>query len=328
MSLPLCARAREGADAAAPGLPMGAREHPGGARRAPLDGGRWHFQHGPIDLVIGADGDAPAVAAALQAAWQRIIAILPELAAELPLLRRPARGACLLQGAVARRMFEACSAHAPDFITPMAAVAGSVADELIACFDRPGVSRAYVNNGGDIALHLAPGQTWRVGLFSDLARYAGQAAVAMDGEFALHAALPVRGVATSGWRGRSFSMGIADSVTVLAATAAAADAAATMVANEVDAEHPAVRKAPADSLKDDTDLEGRLVTVQVGTLPRQVVQDALRRGLAKARQLERRGLIHGAVLMLQGSAAGTKGICMNESIHDGMERPKGTLCLT
>ena len=41
---------------------------------------------------------------------------------------------------------------------------------------------------------------------------------------------PVRGVATSGWRGRSHSLGIADSVTVLAATAAMADAAATVIA--------------------------------------------------------------------------------------------------
>ena len=35
--------------------------------------------------------------------------------------------------------------------------------------------------------------------------------------------MPHRGVATSGWRGRSHSLGIADSVTVVARNAAAAD---------------------------------------------------------------------------------------------------------
>ena len=41
------------------------------AERKPLPGGRWHFQHGPIDIVIGADGDAQAVEAAHEAAWKR-----------------------------------------------------------------------------------------------------------------------------------------------------------------------------------------------------------------------------------------------------------------
>ena len=42
------------------------------------------------------------------------------------------------------------------FITPMAAVAGAVADEILQAMRRAApLARAYVNNGGDIALHLA-----------------------------------------------------------------------------------------------------------------------------------------------------------------------------
>ena len=68
----------------------------------------------------------------------------------------------------------------------------------------------------------------------------------------------MRGVATSGWRGRSFSLGIADAVTVLAATAAAADAAATIIANAVDLPgHPAIARRPASELEDDSDLGDR-----------------------------------------------------------------------
>ncbi|MFL6693749.1 MAG: UPF0280 family protein, partial [Ramlibacter sp.] len=58
------------------------------AQRQFLPGGRWHFQHGPIDIVIGADGDVRAVEAAHEAAWERFTTVLEELVAELPHLRR------------------------------------------------------------------------------------------------------------------------------------------------------------------------------------------------------------------------------------------------
>jgi ApbE superfamily uncharacterized protein (UPF0280 family) len=270
------------------------------AQRALLDGGRWHFQHGPIDLVIGADGDAAALAAAHDAAWQRFQTVLPELVAELPTLRLPVRGPCPLQGVIARRMWHACRPHHSAFITPMAAVAGSVAQELIGCYTRDGIARAWVNNGGDIALHLAPGASVRVGLFADLARL-DPTDVAVDGHFDVPHDLPVRGVATSGWRGRSFSLGIADSVTVLARTAAQADAAATMIANAVDVVDARIRRAPANALKDDSDLGETLVTVDVPPLPPELVQCALQAGRRRAHELQRNGLIHAAVLVCQSA---------------------------
>jgi ApbE superfamily uncharacterized protein (UPF0280 family) len=110
----------------------------------------------------------------------------------------------------------------------------------------------------------------------------------------------VRGIATSGWRGRSFSLGFADSVTVLAADAASADAAATMIANAVNVEHAAIQRAPASSLKDDSDLGDLPVTVEVGILPASVVQQALLEGAVQAASLLRQVLIAGAVLTLQG----------------------------
>src|SRR5438094_2192318 len=94
------------------------------AQRHLLPDGRWHFQHGPIDIVIGADGDALALKLAHEAAWQRFRSVLHELVAELPTLRRPVMGPCPLQGAIARRMWWACRPFHADFITPMAAVAG------------------------------------------------------------------------------------------------------------------------------------------------------------------------------------------------------------
>jgi ApbE superfamily uncharacterized protein (UPF0280 family) len=268
------------------------------AQRAPLPEGRWHFQHGPIDIVIGADGDAAAVAQAHAAAWRRFETVLPELVAELPTLRLPVRGPCPLQGVIARRMWHACRPHHSVFITPMAAVAGAVAQELIGCYAIEGVQRAWVNNGGDIALHLADGASVRVGLYADLARLDSMC-VEVDGRFEIRAEMPVRGIATSGWRGRSFSLGIADSVTVLARTAAIADAAATIIANAVDVLDARIRRAPANTLKDDTDLGDLAVTVDVPPLEPALVERALQAGAERARALQRAGLIHGAMLVCQ-----------------------------
>jgi hypothetical protein len=269
-----------------------------------LPDGRWHFQHGPIDLIIDADGEPAAVAAALESAWTRFQAVLSELVRELDRLRSPVQDALAVEGTVARRMVAACWPHRAQFITPMAAVAGAVADELIEFFRaRAGVRRAYINNGGDIALHLSPGSSFRVGLFADLSRVERRAVLDLDGDFEVAADMPVRGVATSGWRGRSFSLGIADSVTVLGRCAAEADAAATMIANAVTAEDPAIVRRPACELKDDTDLGERLVTVAVGLLGDATIEQALRAGRAHAQVLLEAGTIAGAVLCLQGAVA-------------------------
>ncbi len=265
----------------------------------------WHFQHGPIDLVMVADGAAPAVASAFEAAWQRFETILPELVAELPVLRRAVVGGCPVQGVIARRMWQACAPFQTGFITPMAAVAGAVAQELIACFEHGGIHRAWVNNGGDIALHLAPGTSARIGLFADLARFDPRASqLGTDANFVVHAALPVRGIATSGWRGRSFSLGIADSVTVLACTAAQADAAATVIANAVNVVDARIERRAANALQDDSDLGDIDVTVGVPVLEVALIDGALREGRLRALELQRAGLIHSAVLVCQGRLVG------------------------
>lgn len=276
------------------------------AQLSALDGGRWHFNHGPIDIVAEAHGDPYAVTAAHDAAWARFVHVLDELVRELPLLRLPVTDRMRPRGVVGQRMWDACAAFSPMFITPMAAVAGSVAQELIAFYDRPGIERAWINNGGDIALHLAPGQSARVGVFADIARFDwrnhgdGGGMLTTDGQFELHASQPVRGVATSGWRGRSFSLGIADSVTVLAATAAQADAAATVIANAVDVDDAAIQRRPASECKDDSDLGDTLVTVDVPPLAPSQVQSALDTGAVCARVLQKGGLVWAVLLVCQG----------------------------
>ena len=250
-----------------------------------LSGGRLHLNRGPIDLVIRAEG--PGAAAAYRAALARFDGMLEALVAELPALRSGDGGP--VRGDVARAMAAAVAPFRPLFITPMAAVAGAVADAVLAAMVEAGaLTRAYVNNGGDIALHLGGGARFDV-------------AMAAGGSVSLGHGDGVGGVATSGWRGRSQSLGIADAVTVLARTAAEADAAATMVANAVDLPgHAAVTRVPAVAVKADSDLGQRLVTVGVGPLSGAEVAEALARGAGYARAALERGLILGAALVLQG----------------------------
>jgi uncharacterized protein len=274
--------------------PVAERHHGGPAARL-LPDGRLHLQHGPIDLIIEAIGEPTEVTLAYRQAWLRFQDILGRLVDELPLLRRPVGDDHPgVVGPVARRMLEACQPHADIFITPMAAVAGAVADEMLAALlAGRRLAKAYVNNGGDIALHLAAGETLAVGVVGDAD------CPVIDGIATITAAMPVRGIATSGWRGRSFSRGIADAATVLARDGAAADAAATLVANAIDLDHPAVARARACDLDETSDLGERFVTTAVGRLEPDDVALALAHGVTCAETMRRAGLICGAVLVLQ-----------------------------
>ena len=254
------------------------------------------LQHGPIDVVLQAWGDAAEVEQAYAQARARFATILDELVSELPRLREPVGDTYpLFKGTVARRMAAAVWPHRAAFITPMAAVAGAVAEELLqALVAGRRLEKAFVNDGGDIALHLPPGATLRAGVVNDILDPAIDATTEVRHEH------PVRGIATSGWRGRSQSLGIADAVTVLAASAAQADAAATLIANAVNVDHPTIARRPAREVKEDSDLRDLAVTVAVGALPAALASQALENGLAAARTMLRAGLIAGAYLALQG----------------------------
>ncbi|WP_395019865.1 UPF0280 family protein [Dongia sp.] len=263
---------------------------------------RLHLQDGPIDLIAEAFGAAEEIEIAYRAAGARFITILDELCAELPLLR--SAGAARPVGIVAQRMWDAVAPFASaQFITPMAAVAGAVAEEVLGAMTNAGsLQRAYVNNGGDIAVFLAKGETLRIGMV-DRPDYPS-----MFGSLFLASDQPVRGIATSGWRGRSFSLGIADAVTVLADTAAMADAAATIIANAVDLPgHAAIERRAAQDLAPDNDLGARPVTVAVGTLTEAEKAAALERGCRAAEMCLDRQLIRAVALHLGGQTRQVEG---------------------
>jgi uncharacterized protein len=250
-----------------------------------LDQRRLHLNHGPIDLIVEAWGRDRVQA--LAQAEARFQTVLDELVGELDMLRAPL-GMVVPQGAIAGRMARAVAPFSV-FVTPMAAVAGAVADEVCTAMCAGLVlERGYVNNGGDIAVYLAEGQRL-------------DAAIAGFGLVTMAADQAARGLASSGWRGRSHSLGIADTVSVLARDAAAADVAATLIANAVDLpDHPAVKRQRADDLQPDSDLGARLVTVDVGALNAVDIATALDAGEVAAQAMLAEGRILAAALFLGG----------------------------
>lgn len=262
------------------------------------DGRRLHLHDGPIDLIVEAFGEPNNVNAAYRAAAERFVDVLDELCSELAFLRKATiLDGHLPSGVVARRMVAAVRPYCERaFITPMAAVAGAVAEEILGAMAAAAwLSRAYVNNGGDIALHIAAGERFVIGMVERPDRPSLFASATLD------SAQPARGIATSGWRGRSFSLGIADAVTVLADTAAMADAAATIIANAVDLPgHPSIVRVPARNLAPDSDLGDRLVTRQVGELSSDEIRAAVEAGATVANSLLGDGLIRSAALHLHG----------------------------
>lgn len=266
------------------------------------DGRRLHMHDGPIDLIVEAFGEAREVEAAYNAASRRFCSVLDELCGELEFLRRPARAdAELPSGPIAQRMVAAVTPYASQiFITPMAAVAGAVAEEILAAMiANANLSKAYVNDGGDIALHLSDGGTFVVGMVDGMVERPDRAS--LFGTTTIRDSNPIRGIATSGWRGRSFSLGIADAVTVLADSASAADAAATVIANAVDLPgHPGIGRVRACDLAPDSDLGERMVTQSVGRLDQREIAAALQAGIDLAESLYASGLVRAAALNLQG----------------------------
>lgn len=273
-----------------------------------VSGGRLHLQHGPIDIIARAWGSEAEINAAYGQASARFIGVLEEIVADLAVLRRPLDGATpLIRGAVPRRMVAAALPFADRFVTPMAAVAGAVADEVLAAMIAGrDLERAYVNDGGDIAIHLIPGHSLKAGIVDDQDR------PHVDADALLTADLPVRGLATSGWRGRSLSFGIADAVTAFARDAATADVAATLIAGAVDADDPAIERRRACDVHDDSDLGERPVTVAVGPLEESSIVTAMNAGVNLAKDYRARGLISHAYLALQNRR---RVVALNKHTH-------------
>jgi len=177
----------------------------------------------------------------------------------------------------------------PD-LTPLVAVAGATSDMVADYLLNTKATKIIVNNGGDIAIRLREGDSAIVGLRLNLMRPDYEYLALIDRDC---------GICTSGIGGRSFTLGVADGVTVIADQASMADAAATFLGNKTVVNSPKIKKVLAESVYPDTDLLGVEVTQSVGALSEDEIETALSKGKKEAINVMERNLIYGAIISVK-----------------------------
>lgn len=258
---------------------------------------------GPMRMFIEGSIHGNPHPEACSRAANEAIGFLEQIAKHMDMAKTPARMlAEPPRHLLIHSMWSAVTAVGDPDLTPMAAVAGTIADATADFLVYQGLTRVVVNNGGDVAIRLTAGETLTVGIRPDLN------AEQITHRVMIAEEMNIGGVCTSGLGGRSFTRGVASATTVFAGSAAIADAAATAVANATYIPSPAVQRRVADYIYPDTDLKGVEITATVGHLSEDEALTALSQGLNRAEALVERILITGACITVQGKTQCTKGI--------------------
>jgi uncharacterized protein len=260
-----------------------------------LDSGAVMAECGPMRLIISSFvGKVPQREMNIRAA-REAFRFLAGVSAVKDRLRHPLKVIPDdLTDPVAREMVRSTCVIGDEQLTPMAAVAGSLADATADFLFHRGMTRVIVNNGGDIAVRLTAGQEIRVGVREDVTLDSWSRVIALD------ASRNSWGVATSGLGGRSFTLGIASAATVIATRASVADAAATAIANASFVEDPNVLRCSAEEIDPATDIPGLPVTVKVGEMKESSRRIAVDQALAFAEKLMARKVVLGSFVAVGG----------------------------
>lgn len=259
-----------------------------------LPDGRVFVDYGPVSMVITARRQGSPTPSLAEAAFPLIESSLAEIAAALPVLRQaPGEGDFSGLEGLPRVMAEAVLAAGEETLTPMAAVAGTVADAVADWVYAQGADMVAVNNGGDVALRLGPGQQMRMGILPEL-----------DGKISqvitLRAKDGIGGVCTSGLGGRSLTRGIASSVTVFSRRCALADACATHLANCSYVASPRVHTCLAGEIEAESDIAGLRIVHQVEMLEEAEIRQGLEQVRREAARQHGRGNLLFAAADIQG----------------------------
>lgn len=254
---------------------------------------------GPMRLVIAAwSGQIPQKEVCIRAAREAFIILerVSRQRKELSLYYRPSSEK--ITDSPAGQMIQSVLTVDHE-LTPMAAVAGTIADSVADFLIRQGMTRVIVNNGGDIAIRTTSGTSVRIGIRAEMARNRIVDIITLGDE------QRTWGVATSGVEGRSLSRGVASAATIIAPTASLADAAATSVANASYVKDDSVIQQPAETLDPQTDIPGISVTVRAGPFSEQKKDEALAGALKKVHALIDKKVIYGAYIAVDGKTAMT-----------------------
>ena len=266
-----------------------------------LSNGTVLVDYGPMRMFISVfEKGKPLVTLAKEGA-HLAMRVLEDLAKFLPLIKRKSKELEIEDTfpEIVRRMIEATKKMEEPDLTPLAAVAGAASDMVADFIFGRGGTKIIVDNGGDIAIRLREGEVARVGVKMEIDAKQPTYLISID------PTMGIGGVATSGLGGRSFTKGIASAATALSQTAAFSDAAATVIGNFTNVENPNIVRSLAEKIYPDTDIAGEWVTIKVGKLSQEKIEEALNKGLLKAYSICQKGLIKGALVALQGNVVWT-----------------------
>jgi ApbE superfamily uncharacterized protein (UPF0280 family) len=185
-------------------------------------------------------------------------------------------------------------------LTPMAAVAGTIADAVADFLFKRGMTKVVVDNGGDVAVRLGKGTSVNIGIRPEIGAQQISNVITLDSR------TPSWGVTTSGLGGRSFTRGIASAATAIARCASVADAASTAIANASFVKDEGVIQQQAEDIDPETDLAGFPVTMKVAPLSKEKIARAVSSAMERAETLIDKDIIFGAFVAVQGEVAMTR----------------------
>lgn len=254
------------------------------------------LDYGPIQMVIMASRQGIPMEQEIVRAGHHAINLLTELSEHLGVARKYVGNIKNehYYPEILRSMIETARSTDEKKVTPMVAVAGTFSDLVADYLFEQGATKVMVNNGGDIAIRLNSGEATNVGLVPKIG------ASTFTHTFNIDSEDNIGGVATSGLGGRSFTLGVADSVTVFGQRCREADAAATLIANKVTVPHEGIKRVKAEELDPNTDIVGQMVTCEVPEFSKEQKIAALNNGKEFGKKLVDLGTIVGFVIFMQG----------------------------
>jgi len=247
---------------------------------------------GPLHMTVMVSDKGRPLSESAKSGAAFAIEILKQQANWLPVIKKRVLDLSVSEAypeVINKMIYASLCVNDPSF-TPLAAVAGATSDMVADYVARIGATKIIVNNGGDIAVRLREGDTATIGLRLNLMRQDYDYVTLVDRDC---------GICTSGFGGRSFTLGVADGVAVISDQASVADAAATFLGNKTVVDSPSVRRILAESVYPDSDLVGMEITASIGVLNEGEIETALHSGKKETLRLMRKGLIHGAVISVK-----------------------------
>lgn len=226
-------------------------------------------EYGPITMVITIEDAKESLEQTRKRIAKTVYYILEELAEDMQSLKSyPVGEVYLGKSQIAKNMWKSVKMTGHRWLTPMAAVAGSVADKVADVIEATGAEKIIVNNGGDISIRIKKDHQVKIGVRNSLGAKAEIEAYNITYQS------PIRGIATSGFGGRSYTQGVADSLTVFAGSASVADAFATYLANMTHISSKHVKEQLVGTFDPESDIADQRVVTEIGDLDKEEIERA------------------------------------------------------